>query len=94
MKKFHYVILLAIITNISIAKDQTIHLVQYAIDLSGEWRFQIDSLDKGVEQQWFNRKLSDAIKLPGSMATNGKGNEVDTHTPWIGNIIDSSWFSE
>ncbi len=92
MKKFHYVILLAIITNISIAKGQTIHLVQYAIDLSGEWRFQIDSLDKGVEQQWFNRKLSDAIKLPGSMATNGKGNEVDTHTPWIGNIIDSSWF--
>lgn len=62
------------------------------IDLSGEWRFQVDSLDKGIEQQWFNRKLSDAVKLPGSMATNGKGNDVDMHTPWIGNIIDSSWF--
>ena len=73
-------------------KAQTVHLIKYSIDLAGEWRFQIDSLDKGIEQQWFNRKLTDAIKLPGSMTSNGKGNEVDINTPWIGNIIDTSWF--
>jgi hypothetical protein len=94
MKKlFPYLFLIVLLfTCFSFAKAQTVHIIPYTIDLAGEWRFQIDSLDKGVEQQWFTRKLTDAIKLPGSMTTNGKGNDVDMHTPWIGNIIDSSWF--
>lgn len=62
------------------------------IDLSGDWSFQIDSLDKGVAQQWFTKKLEDKIKLPGSMTTNGKGNDITLHTPWTGQIVDSSWF--
>jgi hypothetical protein len=62
------------------------------INLSGAWRFQIDSLDKGITEQWFSRKLQDKISLPGSMTTNGKGNEITTHTPWTGSIVDSSWF--
>ena len=44
------------------------------IDLSGEWNFQIDSLDQGIDQKWFDMKLGDKINLPGSMTTNGKGN--------------------
>ncbi|MCD2422103.1 beta-galactosidase [Niabella pedocola] len=62
------------------------------IDLSGQWRFAIDSLDKGVAEKWFSRILEDQIRLPGSMTTNGKGNEIDLHTPWTGSIADSSWF--
>jgi hypothetical protein len=62
------------------------------IDLSGTWRFQVDSLDKGVKEQWFNKKLGDKISLPGSMTTNGKGDNITTHTPWTGSIVDSSWF--
>src|SRR3954447_14340494 len=62
------------------------------IDLSGEWRFEIDSLDQGIRQQWFNRDLRDRIQLPGSMTTNGKGNDVDVNTPWTGGIVDSTWF--
>ncbi|HEX6431100.1 MAG TPA: glycoside hydrolase family 2 TIM barrel-domain containing protein [Niastella sp.] len=95
MKKFFQYVLFAaiqLIANSPIATAQTVQTIQNTIDLSGSWRFQIDSLDKGTEQQWFTRKLTDAISLPGSMTTNGKGNDVDTHTPWIGNIIDSSWF--
>ena len=64
----------------------------YKIDISGDWRFQIDSLDKGVALQWFTRKLADKIKLPGSMTTNGKGNDITVNTPWTGSIVDSSWF--
>ena len=65
---------------------------QMKIDLSGEWRFQVDSLDKGVQEQWFNKNLTDKIKLPGSMTTNGKGNDISVNTPWTGSIVDSGWF--
>ncbi|SDD71840.1 sugar-binding domain-containing protein [Niabella drilacis] len=64
------------------------------IDLSGKWRFAIDSLDRGITGKWFSRKLGDQVILPGSMTTNGKGNEVDLHTPWTGGIADSSWFKK
>jgi len=62
------------------------------IDLSGQWNFQIDSLDKGVKEKWFNKKLADKIELPGSMTTNGKGDDITINTPWTGSIVDSSWF--
>ena len=62
------------------------------IDLSGQWQFQIDSLDQGIDQSWFSKTLSDVITLPGSMATNGKGNEVSIKTKWTGAVVDSSWY--
>ncbi|MDZ7608725.1 MAG: glycoside hydrolase family 2 TIM barrel-domain containing protein [Cyclobacteriaceae bacterium] len=62
------------------------------IDLSGEWQFQIDSLDEGVANRWFATNLEDKITLPGSMTTNGKGDEISLKTPWTGGIVDSSWF--
>jgi beta-galactosidase/beta-glucuronidase len=46
------------------------------IDLSGTWSFAIDSLDKGIREKWYNRILSESIRLPGSMTANGKGNDV------------------
>ena len=64
------------------------------INLSGTWSFQIDSLDKGASERWFDKKLEDNIKLPGSMTTNNKGNDITVTTPWIGSIIDSGWFSK
>ncbi|HEY6083631.1 MAG TPA: sugar-binding domain-containing protein, partial [Chitinophagaceae bacterium] len=62
------------------------------IDLSGAWSFGIDSLDEGVAQKWFNKRLPDKIELPGSMTTNGKGDDISVKTPWTGDIVDSSWF--
>ena len=64
------------------------------IDLSGEWQFQIDSLDVGVNEKWYNTSLSDRITLPGSMTTNGKGNDVSIKTKWTGGIVDSSWYKD
>lgn len=62
------------------------------INLSGQWAFQIDSLDIGKSEKWFDNKLSDRVSLPGSMTTNGKGDDIKVNTPWTGSIFDSSWF--
>ena len=68
------------------------HKNEYSIDLSGDWLFQVDSLDQGVTQRWYTKKLEDKIKLPGSMTTNSIGNDITVHTLWTGTIVDSSWF--
>lgn len=64
------------------------------IDLSGEWKFQIDSLDAGISEHWYQSDLADIIQLPGSMTTNGKGNEISISTQWTGGIVDSSWYHD
>ena len=43
------------------------------VDLSGEWRFEIDQEDKGEKDAWFKKDLLKKIKLPGSMSENGYG---------------------
>src|SRR5258707_10792680 len=62
------------------------------IDLSGKWSCQLDSLDKGIRQHWYSHKLTGKVILPGSLTTNGIGNDITIHTPWTGTIEDSSWF--
>src|SRR5262245_13669634 len=59
------------------------------IDLAGEWDFQVDSLDKGINEKWYTLSLNDKIHLPGSMLTNGKGDEITVNTKWTGGIWDS-----
>ena len=62
------------------------------IDLAGNWFFEVDSLDKGITEEWFAKKLTGQITLPGSMTTNNKGDDITLSTPWTGQIVDSSWF--
>ncbi|THU31170.1 beta-glucuronidase [Niastella caeni] len=66
--------------------------VAQSVSLAGKWQFQIDRNDVGIKEQWFNKKLEDNIQLPGSMLTNGKGDDVTVQTKWTGSIYDSSWF--
>lgn len=63
------------------------------LSLAGEWKFKIDSLDQGIENKWFNDLAYDSVRLPGSMAENGKGNEVTLKTDWTGEIVDKSYFT-
>jgi hypothetical protein len=63
------------------------------ISLAGEWKFRIDSLDRGVTEKWYNTLADETVKLPGSMAENGKGDEVRLKTKWTGDIIDKSYFT-
>lgn len=93
VQPFLYAFLLILTGNISLAQSLKNKVPgDLKIDLSGTWAFQIDSLDKGVGQKWYQRKLGDRITLPGSMTTNGKGNDVTLHTSWTGTIEDSTWF--
>ncbi len=64
------------------------------ISLAGEWRFRIDSLDKGITDKFYTGLFDEKVKLPGSMAENGKGDEVTLWTPWTGDIIDKSYFTD
>ena len=64
------------------------------LSLDGEWKFRIDSMDVGIAEEWYSEKLPDAIRLPGSMAENGLGDEVTISTRWTGSIVDSSYFTE
>lgn len=64
------------------------------IDLSGIWGFAIDRDDIGVGAQWFLADLPETIKLPGSMAENGKGDEISVATHWYGGIVDRSWYTD
>ncbi|MCR4773380.1 MAG: beta-glucuronidase [Prevotella sp.] len=53
---------------------------QNVIDLSGTWQF-------GKTDRY-----GETIQLPGSMLTNGKGNDVTLKTRWVGSIYDSSFY--
>ena len=64
---------------------------QSTIDLSGEWKFQMDPNDKGEQEEWFNQNLSESINLPGSMVENGKGYDITLETEWTGFVTDTNW---
>ncbi|MCK5066942.1 MAG: beta-galactosidase [Bacteroidales bacterium] len=68
--------------------------IDHTISLHGTWNFRIDSLDAGIEEQWFSKEFDQQIQLPGSMAENGLGDEVSLATEWTGSIVDRSYFTE
>ncbi|HOS71458.1 MAG TPA: glycoside hydrolase family 2 TIM barrel-domain containing protein [Bacteroidales bacterium] len=88
MKKL--IILLFIVAGCSVTEQH----VSDVLSLAGEWEFRIDSLDQGLSRKWYNEKFDESVKLPGSMAENGKGNEVTVFTDWTGDIIDRSYFTD
>jgi hypothetical protein len=69
-------------------------VVRDILPLAGEWNFRIDSLDKGIENKWYLESAEEKVKLPGSMAENGKGSDVTLKTDWTGEIVDRSYFTE
>jgi hypothetical protein len=83
-------ILLLLVTGCS-GKDV---LINNKLPLAGVWNFRIDSMDLGKDQEWFNQVFEEKINLPGSMAENGKGDEVTLKTDWTGDIVDRSYFTD
>jgi hypothetical protein len=88
MKKL--LILLFVITGCTRANIE----IREKLSLAGEWRFRIDSLDQGIENKWYNDLALETVTLPGSMAENGKGDEVTLKTDWTGEIVDKSYFTD
>ena len=65
---------------------------QVVIDLSGNWKFQIDREDVGIKEHWFRKQLTDSIYLPGSMPEMLKGDKPNINTQWTASLYDSSYF--
>jgi hypothetical protein len=64
------------------------------IDLSGQWRFAIDRDDAGVKGEWFNKPLTDQIKLPGILQAQGFGDDITINTPWVAALPrDMRWYN-
>lgn len=63
------------------------------ISLAGEWRFALDPSDAGLAEEWFSRSFDDKIHLPGSLQTQGCGDEVSVDTHWVGMVVDKSWYT-
>lgn len=89
MRKHIFVFYLLLIT-------QLLH-AQNVIDLTGEWNFQIDKENKGIDEKWYARPLNDKINLPGSMPEKLKGERPSLQTQWTGrfttvlSIIIPNW---
>jgi hypothetical protein len=64
------------------------------MDLSGEWRFELDSEDRGRTETWYSRELRDTLHLPGSLQAQGFGEAISVDTEWTGSIFDDSWYRE
>ncbi len=62
------------------------------IHLEGQWLFQEDANDQGINEKWFTKKLKETIALPGSMTIRGKGDDITIKTQWTGSIYDSSFY--
>jgi beta-galactosidase len=63
------------------------------IDLSGQWRFQLDANDAGKTDQWFNRSLAGNIQLPGILQAQGYGDDISINTPWVAALPrDMKWY--
>lgn len=62
--------------------------------LAGRWRFQIDRADVGIAERWYERSLTDKIKLPGSLTAQGVGDPITMDTKWTGSLDDKSLFTE
>ena len=56
------------------------------MDLSGQWRFEMDRGDAGAKEQWFNRDLTDRIELPGILQSQGYGDDISIDTPWVAGL--------
>lgn len=67
MKKINYLILFFLL-----GISGTV-FAQKAIDLSGNWGIALDSLDKGIKEQWYTKSFPDKIQLPGTTDLAGMG---------------------
>ena len=69
----------------------------FQLRLDGLWQFELDPDDVGVRQEWFNRPLSNRIRLPGILQWQGDstfnyGNPIRIDTPWVLSLYDHYWY--
>ncbi len=73
MKNIYFLALATLIVQLSSCNNISYSPVREQINLSGTWRFAMDTSGVGIEQKWFSSILTDSVKLPGTMDENKKG---------------------
>jgi len=88
------------VVNFKTIKTASLNDKREASSLAGRWRFQLDPENMGEKEKWYNSvravrepPLPDRIRLPGSTAENGFGDDISVDTKWTGGIVDRSWFT-
>ena len=64
---------------INSCRSESGNSLRQKISLEGEWAFALDTLHAGINEKWFNKSLSESVRLPGTLDENGKG-MVNTNT--------------
>ena len=72
-KQLFYLFLSIIWVNLTVSAE--------TVNLSGTWQFALDTQDRGISENWFNRALPDKISLPGVLQAQNYGNEIAADTP-------------
>ena len=73
---------------------QSLAAADSPIDLAGQWRFQLDRKNEGVEQRWHESDLPEAVRLPGCLPAQGIGDDVTLTTPWMGDVKHPAWHKD
>lgn len=94
MKKY-FILLLVSISLMSFSLDN--ENVRKRIDLKGSWAFRLDSLNKGVKENWQTVDFVDRVFLPGTTDTNRKGilntkTDETTHLSRIYSYTGKAWY--
>lgn len=71
-----------IIAALSLCVSGMAQAPQGSINLAGEWDFTVGD----------SPEYTETVTLPGSMLTNGKGDDVTVNTRWVGSLYDSSYY--
>ena len=64
------------------------------VDLAGAWAYRLDRSDEGVAGRWWREPFGDILQLPGSLASNGIGDDITLRTVWTGSFQDTSWYAD
>lgn len=72
MKKYLFLCLFSVVCLVPFSWSQE-SAERQKISLAGIWRFQLDSLDQGESERWYEKEFDDFVNLPGTTDTNRKG---------------------
>lgn len=98
MSKNCYPVLLCLLLNLFVScSEKMAEQVRPRIDLSGSWAFRLDSLEKGLDENWQSASIEDSLLLPGTTDTNKKGilNEKMDETTFLSReykYVGKAWY--
>ena len=59
--------------------------------LAGQWQFELDRRDTGIQERWFDRDLVQRLQLPGALQNQGFGDDISVQTDWTGASNVETW---